>query len=153
MSILDDYSDSITNITLLPQQLDTITFKAWIPETEGSYTGKWTTTSDTGVGGDHYYEQLYVTDGKGPEIFSISPETGTNGGDFTLTITGKGFKTGLKAVLFNDDYPTGRIAENTDIVYISSDSIEATFDLGNVPESSFHLTSAAMGRGCVKTNC
>ncbi|MGM0407212.1 MAG: T9SS type A sorting domain-containing protein, partial [Bacteroidota bacterium] len=139
LKIFETYDEKVDNITLLPGQEKTLELKNWTPFSEGSFTGIWTTENNLGYGGDFYNERFCVTDGKGPEIYSVSPETGANGGDFTLTITGKAFQAGLKAALFNDDYPSGRIAENSDINYLSSDSIEATFDLSNVPESKFHV--------------
>jgi len=139
LKILDVYSDGINNITLLPGQSDTITMKQWTPEPEGLYAGNWSTHTQTGAGSSEYSEKLLVTDNKGPEIHAISPETGVNGGDYIISIDGKSFKTGIKAVLFNKDYPAGRTAENSDITFISSDKIEATFDLSNVPESKFSI--------------
>jgi hypothetical protein len=136
-NIYNVYNDSIANLTLAPFKTDTITFKKWVPIEAAAYSANVSTIVKS-ILSNQKSKRVTVSKGFGPEIYSRNPQTGENGGKYTIDIVGSRFQPKLKAVLFNANH-TGIVAESYDLKFVDSCHIKATFDFTDEPESMFHL--------------
>ena len=135
--VFNIYSDSITSLSLVPQETDTIEFKTWTPDEAAAYKITCSAIVEN-IFSNRKSKTVAVSKGFGPEIYNLDPQTGENGGIYTLSITGNGFQQKLKIVLFNASFPD-IVADSSNIVFVDSQHIKVTFDFTDVPQSMFNL--------------
>ena len=137
-----NYSEIIT-VSLNPQAETVLTFPYWTANIIGSFFA----TCSTMLAGEEYREndfikkRISVSSGTCPEIYSISPDIGPNAGLFTINITGLRFENGVTAQLRKFSQPN-IIADSSHIQFISSQEINATFNLTSAIEGVWDLRVA-----------
>jgi hypothetical protein len=130
------YSDSVTNITLSPGEIDTVTFSLWQPTQTASYISRCSTYSAGRLIRSEKQGTVSVSSGTGPEVYSLSPSEAPNAGPHTINITGARFVNGITAKL-KKQWQSDIIADS--IQFISSQEINAKFDLTNAASGAWDL--------------
>ena len=136
--IHDIYDEQIDDIHLLPGQSITLSFPVWVPLIASTYPYSFSSFHQTLLGGDTETGFVVVSKsakGTGPEIHLVTPRVGLNGGLFTIRLSGRRFEEGVTAILSKQGEPN-LVSDSLSTNFISSDTIDVTFDLAEAAEGS-----------------